>query len=121
MASKNPTSRELMAESETLRKQAEAMLSKERPAALAATREAVSIFGFTAAELGLSKPNSISKKMGKPAMAGAPAAKKPVKKKVTGAPRFADGSGNSWSGRGPRPSWFKAAIADGMSEDALRV
>ena len=27
--------------------------------------------------------------------------------------RYADKAGNTWSGRGPRPRWLKAAVADG--------
>lgn len=34
-------------------------------------------------------------------------------------PKFKDASGNSWSGRGPRPRWFKAALAGGTSPDDL--
>ena len=31
------------------------------------------------------------------------------------APRFSDGNGNVWSGRGPRPKWLKDAMAAGKS------
>jgi DNA-binding protein H-NS len=31
------------------------------------------------------------------------------------APRFSDGNGNVWSGRGPRPKWLKDAMASGKS------
>lgn len=30
-----------------------------------------------------------------------------------GAPKYADGSGHAWTGRGPRPAWLKEAIAQG--------
>ncbi len=30
-------------------------------------------------------------------------------------------SSQTWSGRGKRPNWFKAALAAGASEDSLRV
>jgi DNA-binding protein H-NS len=46
-------------------------------------------------------------------------AKKPAGDAV--AARFADGSGNTWSGRGPRPGWLKEAIAQGKSPDDFRV
>lgn len=35
------------------------------------------------------------------------------------APKFKDGQGNVWSGRGPRPAWFKAALEAGKSADEL--
>lgn len=31
------------------------------------------------------------------------------------APRYGDGNGNVWSGRGPRPKWLKDALAAGKS------
>jgi DNA-binding protein H-NS len=30
-------------------------------------------------------------------------------------PRFSDGNGNVWTGRGPRPKWLKDAMASGKS------
>lgn len=33
--------------------------------------------------------------------------------------KYADGTGNKWSGRGPRPAWFKKAIAAGRSLEQL--
>lgn len=41
----------------------------------------------------------------------ASAAKRP--KRAPSAVRYADDAGNSWSGRGPRPGWLKAAVAEG--------
>ena len=34
---------------------------------------------------------------------------------------YQDDSGNSWSGRGPRPRWLKLAIADGKTLEAMRA
>lgn len=31
------------------------------------------------------------------------------------APKFQDGQGNSWGGRGPRPAWLRAALASGRT------
>lgn len=28
-------------------------------------------------------------------------------------PRYSDGTGNTWSGRGPKPKWVKSALAEG--------
>ncbi len=35
--------------------------------------------------------------------------------------RFRDEAGNSWTGRGKRPNWFKAAIAAGKKPEDLAV
>jgi DNA-binding protein H-NS len=51
----------------------------------------------------------------------APVAKKTAKKIVKKSKRapskvnYTDGAGNSWTGRGPRPGWLKAAIESGKS------
>ena len=34
---------------------------------------------------------------------------------------YRDDSGNSWSGRGPRPRWLKQAIEDGKTLEAMRA
>lgn len=71
------------------------------------------------------KPVSAAKKSrgsAKQAVAKKAAGKKAAAKKVVAAvARFADGAGNSWSGRGPRPGWLKEAIAQGKSADDFRV
>lgn len=65
-----------------------------------------------------------SKGSGKTVAAKKGAAKKRAVKQTAGeavVARFADGSGNTWSGRGPRPGWLKEAIAQGKSPDDFRV
>jgi DNA-binding protein H-NS len=32
---------------------------------------------------------------------------------------YTDGKGNTWSGRGKRPNWFKEALASGMTKEQL--
>ena len=34
--------------------------------------------------------------------------------------KYADGNGNLWSGRGPRPRWLREALASGVSLDDLK-
>jgi DNA-binding protein H-NS len=54
----------------------------------------------------------------------APAQARKVSKKAAGSKRkdsFADGSGKTWSGMGPKPSWVKDALASGKSLDELRA
>ena len=46
-----------------------------------------------------------------------PAAKAPAKKakRAPSKLNYSDGAGNSWTGRGPKPGWLKAALDDGKS------
>lgn len=39
------------------------------------------------------------------------------KAKTVGAPKYADGNGNTWVGQGPRPQWVKDALAAGRGLD----
>ncbi|RZL68636.1 MAG: hypothetical protein EOP77_00640 [Variovorax sp.] len=38
---------------------------------------------------------------------------------AAGSVKYADGSGNFWSGRGPRPRWLREALASGVSLETL--
>ena len=83
---------------------------------LSRIKEAIAVYGFSAADLGFGKTP------GRVAMAQKGVAKKKIKKAAgaaTGAPKFKDDQGNAWSGRGPRPAWFKAALEAGKSADEL--
>lgn len=99
---------------------------------------AIEHYGITAAQLGFgagasgaaavaeaARPKRAlrrarSAKPGKPARASAAAGSGsgPMYKTAI---RFADGQGNGWSGFGPKPKWFKEALAAGRSEADLRV
>ncbi len=41
--------------------------------------------------------------------------------KKPGPAKYKDRTGNSWSGRGPRPNWLKQALADGKTLEDLRA
>lgn len=41
--------------------------------------------------------------------------------KAASAAKFRNDAGDSWSGRGPKPGWFKAAIAAGKTPEELAV
>ena len=86
-----------------LEAQASRVREQEKAGVLARIREAVVTYGITAAELFGS------------ARAGTP----PVGVKSKGA-KYSDGNGNSWSGRGPRPKWLRAALESGRSIDEFR-
>ncbi len=105
---------QIAAQIQALTKEGEALKAKEGRGVIDRIKEAIATYGLTASDLGLAggkrgpKPGAAAKKRGRPRGAGA-------KQKKGGAPKFADGSGNVWVGRGPRPKWIKEALAAGKS------
>ena len=110
---------DLLAQRAALEKQIQQTQRSERAEAIAQVRSLMSQYGLTAADLS-AKPGAASKRVPK-----APKAIKAVKatgpgKKV--AAKYRDAStGQTWSGRGLRPNWLKAALATGrpLSDFAL--
>jgi DNA-binding protein H-NS len=102
-----------------LQAQADVLRKKEAAGVLARIKEAIAVYGFTAEDLGVAARNA-SIKAAKPA--GRAKAVKAVKAKThstASIPKFKDGNGNVWSGRGPRPAWFKAALESGKTPAEL--
>ncbi|WP_285412913.1 H-NS histone family protein [Variovorax sp. efr-133-TYG-130] len=101
---------------EQLQKEAEHLRKKESDGVRSRIKEAISVYGFTAADLGFGKAPSrvaVTKEgIGKKS-------RKSTKTTNASAPKFKDEQGNVWSGRGPRPAWFKAALEAGKSADDL--
>jgi DNA-binding protein H-NS len=101
---------------ESLKREAEAIRQKEKAEVIERIQEAIRFYGLTASDLGLgNKPSGINVGL---------RARKPQAGAVSRQPRgvqFADGKGNTWSGRGPRPRWFKDALATGTSLESLRA
>jgi DNA-binding protein H-NS len=83
---------------EALKRQAEERRRKEVAGVVGRIRKAIEFYGLTAADLGLG--SGAQKKTGKAA---------------SGAVKYSDGAGHSWSGRGPRPGWLREALAHGHS------
>ncbi len=106
---------------EELQREAEQLRQKEADGVLSRIKEAIAVYGFTAADLGVgkaagrpaAKAGAVTKKTGK--------GKKPAAPAAAASPKFQDDQGNVWSGRGPRPAWFKAALEAGKSADDLLV
>lgn len=101
---------------EELQKEADRLRQKEAAGVLSRIKEAIEAYGFTATDLGFGKAS------GRAAPVGRATAKRRSKGKanaVSNAPKFRDDQGNVWSGRGPRPAWFKAALEAGKSSDEL--
>lgn len=95
------TYRQLLEEIETLKQQAEAVKKKEIKGIIAQVRETIESYGLTAADVGF-EPSEDAKQGVRP-------------------PRYRDGEGNVWSGRGPRPKWLRIAIAKGRDKSEFAV
>ncbi|RZI77094.1 MAG: H-NS histone family protein, partial [Variovorax sp.] len=83
----------LKAQIASLQEQAEALRAQEIDSALANVKEAIALYGFTAADLGLSTRESNDRN--DPSNGRG--------RRGDFAVRFEDGAGNEWNGRGPRP------------------
>ncbi|MDP9995170.1 DNA-binding protein H-NS [Variovorax boronicumulans] len=103
---------------EELQKEAEQLRRKEADGVRSRIKEAIAVYGFTAAELGFGKTSDPAPKVKKGAAKKTNGTKKAAPA-AAGAPKFKDEQGNVWSGRGPRPAWFKAALEAGKSAEEL--
>lgn len=117
-----------------LQKKADALKNKEKVGVIGRIKEAIAIYGLTAAELGLAPAGgkairkAPAKKKGltvadpglEPAGGKTPTKTRPAPK----APRpvkYRDDAGNVWTGYGHRPEWFKQALAAGKSAEDMKL
>ncbi|MDM0021972.1 H-NS family nucleoid-associated regulatory protein [Variovorax saccharolyticus] len=104
------TYKQIQKQIEQLQKQADALRNTEVKGVIERIKVAIAHYGLTAAHLGLESRASASKKT------RAAGSKGPKAHSA-----FADGTGNSWSGRGPRPRWLREALASGRSLEEFRA
>ncbi|MDM0022696.1 H-NS family nucleoid-associated regulatory protein [Variovorax saccharolyticus] len=104
------TFKQIQKQIEQLQKQAEALRNTEVKGVIERIKVAIAHYGLTAAHLGLESRASTSKRTRATGSKGANAR-----------PAFADGDGNAWSGRGPRPRWLRDALASGRSLAEFRA
>jgi DNA-binding protein H-NS len=98
------TYQQMLRQIETLQREADEARREEVSGVVERIKEAIKVYGLTAADLGFGdRPKTASSRPAK------------------GVPKFADGLGNSWSGRGKRPTWFKNALASGRTAEDLKV
>lgn len=92
---------------ELLQERAQKLLQREAVGVIARIKEAIAHYGITAEQLGF----------GSSAVASVP--KLPAAAKAESSaqrsPKFSDGNGNVWSGRGPRPHWLRKALETGKT------
>ena len=110
---------QLDAEIRKLQAEAEALRDRERGDVIDRIKEAIAVYGLTAADLGLgergrkvhdSPTDGMKRRTPRNAAVGG---KKPAVVK------YRDDKGNTWSGHGRRPQWYLDAIASGKSEADL--
>lgn len=94
---------------ETLQRQAEKLRNQEVEGVVERIKVAITHYGLTAEQLGF----GTSSVKGKSAVSRTGAVSK-AKKSWTSA-KYADGQGNEWLGRGPRPHWLRDRLAAGKT------
>jgi len=104
---------ELKQQIEELQKEADALKAKERQGVIDRMKEAIAVYDITAQELGLGIRGASTRSRTSAKKSG-PKPKGPRKSGEPG-PAYADGEGNTWGGRGPRPKWLRDALAGGAS------
>ncbi|NLW97843.1 MAG: H-NS histone family protein [Xanthomonadaceae bacterium] len=118
-----------------LQRQAEALRAREVAGVIARIKVAIDYYGLTAADLGFGSARGSSARAGRGRSAaatrtraaagrgagGRSGARKTAGRKPAGVVRFRDEAGNSWTGHGKRPGWFKDALAAGKTPEDLAV
>lgn len=95
-----------------LQEEAKAIRTREVDGVISRIKEAIKHYALTPADL-------FGKSVAKAAKG--PTAKKRSVKRASSAVTYGDDSGNTWSGRGRQPNWFKAAVAAGKKPEDLLV
>lgn len=101
-----------------LQRQAEALKKQEVSGVISRIKGAIEHYGLTARDLGLSTSRagaSASRAARKAMNRNAGVVRKPVPVK------YRDEEGHTWTGRGKRPNWFKAALEAGKTPEDLAV
>jgi len=91
---------------ESLQHKAEALRRTELKGVVDRIKVAIAHYGLTPDQL-----------FAKSAATGKASAATPSKADATASAKFADGKGNVWSGRGPRPRWLREALEAGAQLD----
>jgi len=104
-----------------LQHEANSIKAKEVGAVVARIKEAITHYGLSAQDLGLTaKAGRKTAATAKPAPARK-SARKTAAAKVSGPLKYTDGAGKNWTGRGKRPNWFTAALAAGKTAEDMLI
>ena len=101
---------QILKQMKSLEVEAEKIRRKEVEGVIGRIREAITVYGLTAEDLGFTAK-------AKPGRKPAAAAKKPGRKpgKVARAIKYRNEAGDGWVGRGKRPQWLRDALAAGKT------
>ena len=110
-----PTVDELLAAREELDRRIKLAVKLQRPADLAACRKLVALHGFTARELGIVEPVGVVEAI------PSTAARADGERRAVPAKYRNPETGDTWTGRGLKPKWVEAALAEGKSLDDLLI
>jgi len=109
---------QMLKQIDALTLEAEKLRRKEVDGVIARIKEAISAYGLSASDLGLTNGRATrgiargkTKKM----------KRVKSKSKSSAAVRFRDEAGNTWVGRGPRPKWLRTALANGKRLEDFAV
>jgi len=95
---------------QALQREAEKLKAAEVAEVVAKIKDAIQVYGLTAADLGLASTRA------RKAIGLKVAARKGKRtSKEAGLVKYRDDAGNTWGGRGPRPRWLRDAIASGKA------
>jgi DNA-binding protein H-NS len=110
---------QVTAQIKKLQKEADAIKAKELDGVIARIKEAIQHYGLTAADLGLTK--SRAAESGAASKAAAKRGRPRKTREGSGVAKFRGPEGQTWTGHGRAPSWFKDAIAGGATKESLLV
>jgi len=103
---------EIQAQIEALQEQANLIKTREKDGVISEIREKIRSYGLTAWDLGLTYGDTLAPKR------SARGSKSQSKRE----PKYRDDNGNEWSGgRGRRPQWILALLADGEDIEKYRI
>lgn len=106
---------------QALQREADAIKASEKSGVVARIRDAIAHYSITAAELGLGADGAAAPRKTRGPNKVKKGDKKPAAETKTPVAKYRDEAGNSWSGRGPKPKWFKAALDAGKKPEDLRA
>jgi DNA-binding protein H-NS len=110
---------EIQKQIDKLQALAQRVKDKDKAGVVARIREAIEHYDISADELfgsGPSAKTGKTRRAGVGTKGGAQGSAKPKNKSPI---RYRDDKGNSWTGHGQRPRWFKEAIASGITREEL--
>jgi DNA-binding protein H-NS len=108
---------QLTQEIEALRTRAEAVRQREKAGVVARIRDAIAVYGLTAEELGFGE--TAVPFVGGASSSKSKAAESTAATRTKTTVKYRDDAGRTWTGRGPKPNWLKAAVASGRSLESF--